>query len=89
MICKWIEWKKIKEDCINLDHCVKVTEVQQLNQFIFLSLSFQFGPQLRQNYDGMIRKFAKLTKYHEQALDSQVSGRLWYLFLCFDFFAGI
>lgn len=26
--------KKFKENCINLDHCVKVTEVQQLSEFI-------------------------------------------------------
>lgn len=37
---------------------------------------FQFGPQLRQNYDDMIRKFAKLTKYREQTSESQVSRLL-------------
>ena len=37
-----------------------------------LCFSFQFGPQLRQNYDDMLRKFAKLTRYRDQASDAQV-----------------
>ena len=37
-----------------------------------LCFSFQFGPQLGQNYDDMLRKFAKLTRYHNQPSDTQV-----------------
>ena len=36
---------------------------------------FQFGPQLRQNYDNMLRKFAKLTRYRDQTSDAQVRFR--------------
>ena len=36
---------------------------------------FQFGPQLRQNYDDMLRKFAKLTRYRDQTSDAQVRFR--------------
>ena len=34
-------------------------------RFLSVSVPFQFGPQLRKNYDDMLRKFSKLTKYRE------------------------
>lgn len=49
-------------------------------RFLSVSVPFQFGPQLRKNYDDMLRKFSKLTKYREhQTLepDRLVSCGLW------------
>jgi len=47
----------------------KVSDVAHIISTVF---SFQFGPQLRQNYDDMLRKFAKLTRYRDQNSDAQV-----------------
>ncbi|XP_078377048.1 growth factor receptor-bound protein 14-like isoform X1 [Oculina patagonica] len=51
--------------------CICTDDEKSLVSWIMAVRIAKFGPQLRQNYDDMIRKFAKLTKYREQTSDSQ------------------
>ncbi|KAJ7391954.1 SH3/SH2 adaptor [Desmophyllum pertusum] len=52
--------------------CLCTDDEKTLMSWIMAVRLAKFGPQLRQNYDDMIRKFAKLTKYREQtSADSQ------------------
>lgn len=51
--------------------CLSTDDEKTMMSWMMAVRIAKFGPQLRQNYDDMIRKFAKLTKYREQSSESQ------------------